>query len=290
MKIAVILVNYNGLSDTLECIESVKKCNSDTVIFVVDNGSKNDETIEIQNKYPDVQTIRCEKNLGFAGGNNVAIKKALDGDFEYIMLLNNDTIVDKNFISHLIENVDEHTVALPNMFYYDHPKELWFGGGVIHRFSGKVSHLHRTDSKPYEINFATGCCVMVHRSVFERCGLLSEEYFMYCEDMDFSIRLQQMGIKIMMQPTAKIWHKVAKSSPKNGNAFRIYYNTRNRLILVKKFASYFTVFTLPYIKLTSTTKMFLAKIRGKNDVYTAFNNAMIDYKKYLFKENLHDNV
>ena len=290
MSIAVILVNYNGLADTLECIESLKNCNSATEIFVIDNGSNNDESIEILNKYPNVQTIRTEKNLGFAGGNNIAIKKALDEGFEYIMLLNNDTIVDKNFISYLVEVTNEHTVALPNMFYYDYPEELWFGGGKIHRLSGKVSHLQRADTKPYEINFATGCCVMVHRSVFEHCGLLSEEYFMYCEDMDFSIRLQQMGIKILMQPAAKIWHKVAKSSPKNGNAFRIYYNTRNRLILVKKFTSYFTVFTLPYIKFTSTIKMFLAKVNGKNDVYTAFKNAMIDYKKYLLKENSHDHV
>lgn len=276
MKIAVILVNYNGLRDTLECIASIKKSSVKTSVFVVDNASSSDEITEIKRVYPDIISFRCEINTGFAGGNNVAIKKALEDGYDYILLLNNDTIIDSNMISCLLSSADEKTVALPNMYYYTSPQELWYGGGCVNRFLGKVTHWKKTRFSPFEVNFMTGCCALIHKSIFEKIGLLSEEYFMYCEDIDFSIRLSLAGIKMVVQPQAKLWHKVAKSSPSNGSAFRVYYNTKNRLLLVNKFREYFSVATIPYIKLSTYLKMVKAMIK-KDETFAAFKNGIKDF-------------
>lgn len=281
MNIAVVIVNYNGLADTLECIESVKKSSISTQIFVVDNASKNDEIKTIEKCFPEVKTIRSDHNLGFAGGNNIAIRSALENGFDYVMLLNNDTIIDVNMVAKMLDVVNHNTVVLPNMYYFTSPKELWFGGGVIRKVRGKVSHLQRTDSVPYEINFATGCCFLAHRSIFEKVGYLCEDYFMYCEDVDFSIRLIQAGVKIKVQPNAKLWHKVAKSSAQDGSAFRIYYNTRNRLLVARKFRSFFSIMTIPYIKCIAIYKMIVAKLRKKDDVYIAIKKALYDFKEIV---------
>lgn len=286
MSVAIIIVNYNGLADTLDCIKSVKKDSMSATIFVVDNGSRLDESVAIKEHFPEVRTIRSDVNLGFAGGNNVAIKEALKENFDYIMLLNNDTVIDERMIENLFEIANDHTVALPNMYYFDYPDTLWFGGGKIHRFCGKVSHLQNVSTVPYEINFATGCCFLAHRSIFEKVGLLSENYFMYCEDVDFSIRLIRAGITIKMVPNAKLWHKVAKSSPKNGSAFRIYYNTRNRLLLTKTFSDFFSVWTNLYIRIVSKIKMYLAKRKKEISIYDAYKKAMFDFKSGNFGKGI----
>lgn len=279
MRIAVILVNYNGLKDTLECIASLKKSSVEPSVFVVDNASSSDETTEIKQAYPDITTFRCETNTGFAGGNNIAIKKALENGFDYILLLNNDTIVDSNMISHLLSIANENTVVLPNMYYHASPQELWYGGGHTNRILGKVTHWQEQRTSPFEVNFMTGCCALIHKSIFEKIGLLSEEYFMYCEDVDFSIRLNLVGVKIVVQPEAKLWHKVAKSSPADGSAFRVYYNTRNRLLLVNKFRRYFSAATIPYIKLSTYFKMVISLIKKDKNIYEALKNGIKDFHK-----------
>ena len=244
-SIAVILVNYNGLDDSIECIESIKKsdCQNDVAVVFVDNASRVDETKVIKNKFSDVIVIRSDHNGGFSAGNNIGIKYALTENFKYIVLLNNDTIIDPQMITKLKENCAGNIVTVPKMFYYFEPNKIWYGGGHINRWTGNAKHNHmnkidHSDEVEY-VSFATGCCMMLCSETIKKVGLLDEKYFMYCEDTDLCIRLIQNNIKIKYIPSAKLWHKVSSSSGDSNSPFCIYYITRNRLLYLKKYTGFF---------------------------------------------------
>ena len=281
-KIAVILVNYNGVSDTIECIQSLYNSSIFVQIVVVDNASKNNELSLITKKFPAVKTIQLEANIGFAGGNNVGIKWALENGYEYISLLNNDTIIDKDLFKNLLECADEKTVAAPYMYYHSHPNELWYGGGYINRWTGNAKHIFKKsiDNSIFECSFVTGCCFIAHRLIWKSIGLLDESYFMYHEDTDFCIRLKKHNCKIKINPTAKIWHKVGQSGGGENSAFSIYYNTRNRLICIKKYKFFFH-FTAELFSITTRCiRMLLLMAKGRNE-WTAFYEGLKDAQKNI---------
>ncbi|MBR6450646.1 MAG: glycosyltransferase family 2 protein [Fibrobacter sp.] len=281
MKIAVILVNYNGFSDTVNCIDSL--CNSETPlhIIVVDNASKEDEAALINQKYSNITTFRENKNLGFTGGNNIGIQWALDNGYEYIALLNNDTVIDNKLFSNLLKWADRDTVVLPYMYYYSDPNSLWYGGGFINRRTGNAEHILKTvkDETPFECNFATGCCLLAHRDIWQSVGLLNDRYFMYNEDTEFSIRLIKAHKKIKIIPSAKLWHKVGKSSGGPLSPLSSYYVTRNRLHLLKVYKDFFS-FSAYYF--TLVTRIFWAirmKLKGKKHLADAFLKGIKDAQK-----------
>lgn len=264
---AIILVNYNGLNDTIECIRSLAHSSVPAQIIVVDNCSKMDEAAIIAQMFLDVKTIRLNKNLGFAGGNNVGIQWALDNDFEYIVLLNNDTIVQNDFLEKLLSEADEETIAVPYMYYHAIPNELWYGGGRVNKWTGNVQHVYkpRKSGEPFTCSFVTGCCFLAHCSIWQKIGLLADSFFMYHEDTDFSIRLMQHGVKIKVVPSAKIFHKVGKSSGGYESSFCIYYNTRNRLHIISTYKSFFYMTAKPFTLLSRLVRMVSLIIRRKKE-------------------------
>lgn len=272
-KIAVILVNYNGIKDTIECIESIKEsdCYKDITIVVVDNASKNNEAEEIRRKFNDVVAIRSPDNGGFSEGNNFGIRYALDKGAEYITLLNNDTIVDKKMISTLMSRCQSDVVTAPQMLYYDEPNKTWYGGGRIDYWTGNAKHdyMNQIDSPMTErtVTFATGCCMMIGATTLHKVGLLDESYFMYCEDTDFCIRLGQQAIKIKFVPTAKLWHKVSSSTGGSDSTFSTYYMTRNRLNYIKKYKKQFHITAYPFTLMSRYIRMWQCKDETKRKAY-----------------------
>lgn len=265
-SLAIILVNYNGLDDTVDCIKSLQESDYPVKIYVVDNASKEDETIQLAKLFSDVSFIRSEQNLGFAGGNNLAIKVALEKKFDYIALLNNDTIVLKDTFKNLMDLADEETVVAPVMNYYSHPREAWFSGGFINRWTGNAKHLRDEISSAYlNISFATGCCFIAHRSIWEKTGLLDDEYFMYNEDEDFCVRLMLNDFKIKVVKNALIYHKVGKSCGGEISRFQIYYMSRNRIRVIRKFPHYFHWTALPFTIITRFLWMVKFLIQRKKD-------------------------
>lgn len=288
--IFVILVNYNGINDTLDCINSILATQLEGVsIVVVDNASDKDETIEIKNKYPNVITIRSTVNGGFSAGNNIGIKYALEHGATYIMLLNNDTIIAPDMISLLLTYCNDKTITVPKMLYYSEKEKVWYGGGEINRWTGTAVHcdLNRKEvpqSRRF-CTFATGCCMMIKADIFTTIGLLNENYFMYSEDVDFCIRLLNYGIRIEYIPQAKLWHKVGASSGGEMSPFSTYYGTRNRLNLIRENRSFFHKTAYWYCLITRYIRMIQAKDKM---VKRAFLKAIDDHRKGLWGQTYND--
>jgi len=277
-ELVVILVNYNGLSDTIECIRSIKQSSVKSKIVVVDNASKQNESLAINELFPDVQTFRSEQNLGFAGGNNVGIKWALENKFKYIALLNNDTIIERNMFEKLLQHAARDCAVAPFMYYYSSPQKIWFGGGEVNKIKGNPEHFDKEKDGCFRCSFLTGCCFLMHRDIWESIGLLDELYFMYHEDTDYSIRLIQNGISLMVVPEAKLYHKVGKSSGDRQSAFSIYYNTRNRILILRKYKSFFYPTAYIFTLMSRTMRMLMLALKGRSE-WKAFYSGMRDALK-----------
>lgn len=275
-SIAVVLVNYNGMQDTIECLKSLQASTVPADAIVVDNASESDEGKKIAKEFPDAEVIFSAENLGFAGGTNTGIRYALEKKYEYITLLNNDTIVDKDMFMALQKAADENQVVLPIMYYYDLPQKIWYAGGVIDKKTGTVRHLEEAVNKE-EIQyseFATGCCMMIHRDIIEKIGILDDSFFMYCEDEEYSLRLIENNINIAVIPKAKLWHKIAGSSGKNSLFFE-YYISRNRMLCIKKHKEFFYKTAYVYSILTRAVKMSVCFIK-RDEKYKSYMYAIAD--------------
>ncbi|MCK5413515.1 MAG: glycosyltransferase family 2 protein [Candidatus Pacebacteria bacterium] len=255
-KVYIILLNWNNEEDTIECVESLKKINyNDYKIIVVDNGSEEESISKIENKYPDLFIIKNKNNLGFAGGNNVGIKYAINNDADYVLLINNDTTVDENFLAELVKvgEADKGNGLIGSkIYFYSEKNRIWFAGGKVNWLKNKGTHigLDEIDKKQYdkikEVDYLTGCCLLVKKEVIEKIGVLEEDYFLYYEDTDFSLRAQNVGYKCVYVPESKIYHKISRST-KPGSASYIYYHVRNGLVMAKRTGSFLNKIILyPY--------------------------------------------
>jgi len=258
--IAVVIVNWNGKDDTIRCLESLQKISlmgNTLSIIVVDNGSTNDSVDTIKKSFPKIPLIVTGKNLGFTGGNNVGIRKALEKGADLIWLLNNDTLVDKQVLSFTSVFDDPHVGACGSKIYFapghefhhdrykesDRGRVFWYAGGLVdwnnlyasHRGVDEVDHGQYDHAE--ETPFITGCSLVVRRDVVEKVGMLDDRYYLYLEDLDWNIRIQKAGWKTMYVPTSIIWHVNAGSSGRPGNPVHEYYFTRNRLLLGMNYAS-----------------------------------------------------
>jgi len=255
-EIYIIVLNWNGRKDTLECLESLKNIDyTNYKIIVVDNNSQDGSVFEIKKKHSKAIVIQNKTNLGFAGGNNIGIKYATENKADYILLLNNDTTVEKTFLNELVKVGDsDKNIGLvgSKIYYYDEPNRIWFAGGKVNwlRNSGMHIGLDIIDNgqfnKKKEVDYLTGCCLLIKREVIEKIGTLSEDYFLYYEDTDYSLRAQNAGFKCIYAPKSKIYHKISRST-KPGSPSYIYYHSRNGLVMAKRTGSFFNKIILyPY--------------------------------------------
>ena len=241
----IILVNYNGYEDTIECVKSLKSVSySNYKIVIVDNASTNNSLTYLKSSLKECIIIESKENLGFAGGNNLGIDYALNNGSEYVMLLNNDTLVESNFLELMLRKFKENTdIGLVGckIMYYPKKDVIWYGGGYIDWFKFIAVHhgAKQVDNgqcdKEKEIDFMTGCCMLIKSEIFEKTGNLSDDYFMYFEDADFCMKVKDTGYKIWYNPKAVIYHKVGLSSGGEESLFSIKWGTRNRLIFMKKY-------------------------------------------------------
>jgi GT2 family glycosyltransferase len=245
-RLSVILVNYHGASDTLECLRSLSESTfRDCDIFVVDNASGDGLVSMIAAEFSTVIFIQNPKNVGFARGNNIAIQQALDRKADYILLLNNDTLVAPDTLQRLIDRMEGDTsigIAGPKIYYASPSDHIWYAGGHYNVHSGTASHIGigEVDSALYDVpcatQYVTGCCLLARRRVYETVGLLDESFFAYLEDVDFCHRARLAGFGIVYEPTARIWHKVSRSSAWDSPVY-LYLNCRNRLLMMKKYTA-----------------------------------------------------
>lgn len=287
--ISVIILNYNNPKDTLECVHSLMKNNFDSYeVILIDNGSKDgsvDILRQLEPEYPDLIFVINQKNLGFAGGNNIGINLS-KGDA--ILLLNNDTVVKEDFLDGLMQQASllpEAGVLCPKIYFYDRPDTIWFAGGYIDwKYDGTHIGYGKKDNSSYNspltCEYVTGCAMLIKREVIKKIGLLDESFFAYQEDVDFCIRARKGGYKCMYIPSPNVWHKAGATSKKQErmSPFHRYLGTRNKLALVRKNFGIFRLVDALFRELFIVTPVYiiLYASRGHFDLIPAQLQGMID--------------
>lgn len=240
----IIVLNYNSREDTLDCLRSLEHLTYPSVeVIAVDNGSIDGSVDAIRSSFPGVTLIDTGKNLGFTGGNNAGIQRALENGADYIMLLNNDTIVAPDMLDLMVEVMENDPtigVSGPMIYYYDAPDVIWSAGGTIdwkHGLTNMVG-LNQDDKAqfglaPRPVDFVTGCAILARRKVWESAGLLNDQFFMYYEETEWCVRASRTGYKIVHIPDAMMWHKIPIDA-RATSARAYYYMTRNRLLFLRK--------------------------------------------------------
>lgn len=187
--------------------------------------------------------IQSDENLGFAGGNNIGIKYAQKkNDLHDILLINNDTVVEKNTISELIRarnKLGENVIYGGRIFYYSEPTKIWYDGGHLNKFTGRTVHINsgrknRCITQPIQVNFITFCYVLIPANIVKKVGLLDESYFMYVEDLDYCYRVDKGNYKLYHVPSSQLWHKIGASYGSEISEFSSYWYYRNTIKFILK--------------------------------------------------------
>lgn len=246
-KVFIVILNWNGAKDTIECIESLNGIDYDNFqTVIVDNGSIDDSLQVLKKKFSKSTYIESKTNRGYAGGNNLGIDYALRNGADYVLLLNNDTTVEKDFLKKLVEAGEQDKsigILGPKICFWSNPETIWFAGGMINWMKTSGIHIGLGEAEKgkrdaiKEVDFLTGCSLLVKKAVFEKIGKLSEDYFLYYEDTDFCCRARKAGYKCLYVPLSKIYHKVSRSTEPGSRSY-VYYHTRNGLMLSKRNGSF----------------------------------------------------
>jgi len=277
--VSIITINYNNADITCDMLRSVKHLSYKNVeVIVVDNASKEDPTEKIMNAYPAAKIIKSNKNLGFAGGNNLGIKEAKG---EYFFFVNNDTEMTPNLIEGLLDIFEKYPdagVASPKFHYYYSPDTIEFAGyKKVNIFNGRNSMIgcRTIDNGQYNkvsvTNYAHGGAMMVPAKVVREIGLMPEVYFLYYEEFDWCEQMKRKGYKIYYQSNALIYHKESMSVGKN-SVLKTFYLNRNRILFMRRNVKPLPlfVFTMYYTFITLPKNVFTFLIKNERDHLKAF--------------------
>lgn len=260
IKHAVVLVNYNGWADTAVCLKSIQQAKDAPHVIVVDNNSQDESVVKLREAFPGLDLISSQVNLGFSGGNNLGIKKALRLGAKVVYILNNDTTVDPNLFYRAYRYVEGKNRIAGGKIYYakgyeyhatqkDKGNILWYAGGYMD-WSMAVSRHRGVDEvdqgqydKIQDTDFISGCFMAIPRRVINKLGVFDERFFLYLEDSDYCQRAQNSGIELKYNPALILYHRNS-SSTGPGSPLVDYYMTRNRLLIgrkSKRFRLYFAL-------------------------------------------------
>lgn len=276
--ISIITVNYNQTQATCEFLESTRKLTyPEFEVIVVDNGSTENPKV-ISERYPEVNLIISEKNLGFAGGNNLGIKAA-QGD--YLFFVNNDTLLTPSVLESMIkrfEKDDDIGLISPKIKLHQHPEIIQYAGSTeINPLTGRNKTIgkYEKDEGQYNVaritHYGHGAAMMIKREVLKISGRMPEEFFLYYEEMDWCEQIKKAGYKIYYEPEALIYHKesltVGKMSP-----LKTYYMTRNRILFMRRNMSLsnFFIFIVFFILFTVPKSILIYLIKRRKDLLKAF--------------------
>jgi GT2 family glycosyltransferase len=255
-KVAIILLNWNSYEHTANCIESlsaVRPANFD--ILVVDNGSTDGSGTALQNKFNHIIYLPNATNEGFAGGNNRGFAYAIEHDYAYSLMLNNDVFVEPNFLDLLVNYLEANPAVgaiQPKIFFNSNRQKVWNGGSYFLSWLGwtySKNYMRAagpTQSKFAQVDWITGCALLVRTSIVKQIGALNDHFFIYYEDVDFSFRIRAAGYKLMFHPDSVIYHiagmaNKAKVKGKEGyaNPYVHYLNFRNHIWVLRAYTKWY---------------------------------------------------
>jgi len=282
-KVFVIILNYNGKDVLKKCLLSVFKNdypNFETVL--VDNNSTDGSLEMAKADFSKANFIKNEENLGFSSGNNVGIRFALERMADYVLLLNNDVEVEKDFLSRLVDIGEKNPKIgiLSPLIFNGNTKQIWFSGGTISWLRMKSFHKRSAKTSDfYESPFLTGCSMLVKKEVFKKIGLFDEDYFLYWEDADFSLRAGKAGFEKVVVTSSWVYH--FEKSEKNKES-KIYWLVISGLIFFKKNTpAYLKPWTSFYLLLRKS-KNYADLLIGKNKLAPVVRKAYKDFKHAKF--------
>lgn len=272
-KIGIVVINWKTPQLTIETVESIKKIHHPGFnyhIFLIENGSPDNSLERFKIKYSQdslITIVSTGNNFGFAGGNNIGIKTAINKSCDYVLLINSDVVVNPDFLTNLFQVIEKNKTmgAIgPKIYFapgYEYQQEkytkkdighvIWSVGSAIDWNNIYGSNLGidevdhgQFDSPCQNMEFLSACCLLIKSEVLSKTGPISEDYFMYYEDNDFCQRIRSFGYTLAYEPSSKIWHRNSGSGQAGGGPLHDYFLTRNRLIFGFKYASFRTKFAL----------------------------------------------
>lgn len=267
-----VILNTNRRDDTLACLDSL--CHNsypNHKIIVLDNRSTDDSVPAIRDAYPEVQIVKLEKNLGYAGNNNVGIELALKQGADWVFVLNEDIILDGDCLAKLIGvgERDSHIGILgPLVYHHDEPAVIQSAGGMLGKYWESI-HLGKNEldqgqfSEPHLVEWISGCAILVRSKAIEQAGMLDADYFIYWEETEWCIRVAKAGWGIVHVPRAKIWHKGVQREYQPKPAFT-YYATRNHLLTLTKHHAPFFVRLRTWVQLWRTLVSWSVKPKWRH--------------------------
>lgn len=259
-KVFILILNYNGLAVIKKCLTSVFKIDYPNFEIVVVDNNSTDGSLEVAKaSFSKAIFIKNEENLGFSAGNNIGIRFALKRGADYVLILNNDVEVEINFLSRMIEKISaEERIGIASpVIFNEQTREIWFSGGRINWLRLKTIHEKKIRTEEvYDSEFITGCAMLISAPVFSQVGFFDENFFLYWEDADFSLRVKKAGLRNVIIPSSWIYH-LERSETRLEN--KTYWLVISGLIFFKKNANFF-------LKIWGIAYLALRKIKNRWDV------------------------
>jgi GT2 family glycosyltransferase len=260
-KVAIVVLNWNGWADTVECLDSLSRLSyAAHTVIVVDNGSTDNSVREIRSRFPDLMLIETGRNLGYAGGNNVGLRHAIESGFDFGLLLNNDTICPQHFIQPLVLGMlarQDAGFAGPIIYFNEERTKVWSAGA---RWCGVQKKLLLVDQAPpttqsspaVEVESLVGCALMVRLAAIARIGLLDEGFFLMHEESDWCARGKKTGLACILVADSSVFHKISVSFGGASSPLMQYFDQRNTLYWAERH--------LPFLDFVGAAKSELARI------------------------------
>jgi GT2 family glycosyltransferase len=280
LPVAVIIVAWNQLEKTLACLDTVAALDYGPIqTILVDNGSEQPPAGAVAARFPAVEVLRLPENLGFAGGYNAGLRRALEGDGRHFLLLNNDTLLAPGVLAQLVDELEsapEVGLVTAKIYYAANPRRVWTVGANLNAFldlkDGGMGQIDEGQwDAPRDVDFAPFCAILIRREVIARVGLLDEGYFLYYEDMDYCRRARAAGWRIRLRPDAQVLHDVSASSGGRDSPMERYWMAQSSGRYFRKHGRGPRLLLIVPFRLLSALKMTARLLaQGKRDALRAY--------------------
>lgn len=247
-KVNIVILNWNGLDDTINCLDSLKKLDySNYQVVVIDNGSENNEGAKLKKQFPDVHVVQNKDNKGYTGGCNQGIEYGQKTKSDYILLLNNDVVVTKDFLKPMVnfyESSEDAGMISPVILYTD-KTNVWFAGAKV--VAGMIRHNNKgrpavdadIPKNPFKTGYVPGTALLISTKLIDKIGLLDNRYFAYYEDLDWCYKAEQIGYFPYVIPKSVVYHKKSGSTSEGGHKkfskIPAYYLARNGILFATNY-------------------------------------------------------